>query len=98
MQENLEIISDQLQKEYLDERNKGFYNWSLADYTQFIKAIKRSDRLMTDIEGIASEISTKSYEQVKNYHEAFMRRFRETKEKELVLKKLQLQEFDTENQ
>lgn len=49
------------------------------------------------MEGIASEIPSKSVEQVQHYLQVFLTRFRETKEKDLVLRKFQHKDFDQKN-
>ena len=75
--------------------SQGFSDWSGKDYAQFIKAFKR--RPIEDVEGIASEIDTKSLEQVQHYLNVFLTRFRETNEKDLVIKKFQTKDFDQKN-
>lgn len=46
------------------------------------------------MEEFALEIETKSLEEVEEYYKVFMERFRETKEKEIVLRKQHLVEFN----
>ena len=60
-----------------------------------MKAFRR--RQIDDVEGIASEIETKSVEQVQHYLNVFLTRFRETKERDIVLKKFQQKDFDQKN-
>ena len=65
----------------------GFSHWTLADYKQFLKAFRK--RELNDLEGIASEIETKSTEEVATYLKTFGQRFHELKEKDEIIMKLQ---------
>lgn len=94
-QENFEVIPDELKEEYLTHRDQGFFEWTQNDYFRFLKAFRR--RPIDDVEGIASEIPSKSVEQVQHYLQVFLTRFRETKEKDLVLRKFQHKDFDQKN-
>lgn len=85
MQQNYETIPDELKEEYSQMISQGFTEWKQQDYVQFIKAFRR--RPIDDIEGIASEIDSKSVEQVQHYLNVFLTRFRETKERDIVIKK-----------
>jgi len=49
------------------------------------------------VEGIASEIDSKTVEQVQHYLNVFLTRFRETKERDIVLRKFQHRDFDQKN-
>lgn len=49
------------------------------------------------MEGIASEIDSKTVEQVQHYLNVFLTRFRETKERDIVLRKFQHRDFDQKN-
>ena len=95
LQENYETISDDLKEQYTEQMSEGFHDWSQRDYVQFIKAFRR--RAIDDVEGIASEIDTKTTEQVQHYLNVFLTRFRETKERDIVLKKFQQKDFDQKN-
>ena len=77
------------------EYDQGFSDWDQKDYFQFMKAFRR--RPIDDVEGIASEVTSKNVEQVKHYLNVFLSRFRETKERELVLKKFSQKDFDQKN-
>ena len=79
------MIPDELKEQYAEQICEGFHDWSQRDYVQFIKAFRR--RPIDDIEGIASEIDTKTTEQVQHYINVFLTRFRETKERDIVLRK-----------
>lgn len=48
----------------------GFTDWTLGDYKQFFKAFRK--RELSDIEGIASEIETKTPEEVSAYMRVFL--------------------------
>lgn len=61
----------------------------------FIKSFRR--RPLNDYEGMSSEIKTKTADEVKEYMEVFLKRFREIKERDLVLKKFQQKDFDQKN-
>ena len=52
---------------------------------------------MGDIEAIAREIPTKTIEEVQEYFNVFMMRFRELKEKDLVLQRIQKKDFEERN-
>ena len=79
------MIPDDVKEEYMTHCSQGFNEWSKTDYIQFLRAFRR--RPIDDVEGIASEISSKSIEQVQHYLNVFLTRFRETKERDIVLKK-----------
>jgi hypothetical protein len=63
----------------------GFADWTLKDYHEFLKAFRK--RSVDDVSGIASEVQSKSEEEVQHYLNVFLLRFRELKEKDLVIKK-----------
>jgi len=63
----------------------GYPDWELIEYKQFFKAFKRRD--IEDVEGIASEIPTKSIQEVASYLHTFLQRFRELKERDEVMMK-----------
>lgn len=60
LQDNFEIIPDQVKDEYNEQIEQGFSDWSQRDYVQFIKAFRR--RPIDDVDGIASEIDSKTAE------------------------------------
>jgi hypothetical protein len=93
--ENYEAVPDEIKEEYTTLLSQGFSDWSQRDYVQFIKAFRR--RPIEDVEGIASEIDSKTPEQVQHYMNVFLNRFRETKEKDIVIKKFQHKDFDQKN-
>jgi len=66
--------------------NTGFHNWTMKEYQKFIKAIRKYD--LKDIHAISSMIETKSPEEVQEYLNVFLLRFRELKEKDIVISKL----------
>ena len=73
----------------------GFYDWSLTDYKHFFKAFRKRD--LTDLDGIASEIESKSTEEVAEYLRVFVQRFDELKEREQIVMKLQQKDFEEQN-
>jgi hypothetical protein len=50
-----------------------------------------------DIEGIVLEVETKSYDEVAAYMEVFLQRFRELKERDLVIMKFEKKTFEQRN-
>jgi len=85
MIDNYDTVPDELKEEYHELTSQGFVEWSQKDYLQFIKAFRR--RPIDDVEGIAAEVETKSTEQVQHYMTVFLNRFRETKERDIVIRK-----------
>ena len=73
----------------------GFADWTLQDYKQFFKAFRK--RSLEDVEGIASEIESKTPDEVASYFHIFCQRFHEVKERDQVLLKLQKKDFETQN-
>ena len=55
-----------------------FPDWILKDYRQFINAYMKYE--LNNVEAIASEIETKTEQQVYEYLTVFNKRFRELKE------------------
>ena len=84
-----------MKQEYADQTSQGFSEWTQRDYLQFIKAFRR--RPIDDVEGIASEVDSKTTEQVQHYLNVFLTRFRETKERDIVIRKFQHKDFDQKN-
>lgn len=72
--------------------NSGFTDWTLADYQKFIKAFRKCD--LGDIEGISRMVETKTPEEVTIYLEVFLKRFRELKEREIVIMKFEKKTFE----
>ena len=61
-------------KDRLEEMlDTGFRNWSFTDFRQFFNAFLK--RELDDIEGIASEVASKSFEEVTEYMKVFVKRF-----------------------
>ena len=73
-------MPDDLKRQYYEMLATGFADWSLTDYKQFFKAFRK--RELNDIEGIASEVESKSTEEVATYLHIFEKRFMELKEKD----------------
>jgi SWI/SNF-related matrix-associated actin-dependent regulator of chromatin subfamily A member 5 len=73
----------------------GFLDWKVSEYQAFIKGLKKCN--FGDVAGIAREVETKSIEEVEEYLKVFMVRFKELKEKDIVLNKLYKQDFEQRN-
>ena len=76
----------------------GFTDWSPRDYAQFIHGFEQvSD--YEDAESISEYVDSysKSTEQVRKYLSVFLLRFRETNEKEMVLRKFHQKQIKKEN-
>ena len=73
----------------------GFPNWNKTEYARFIKAFRKLE--LGDIEGIALEVETKSFDEVSAYMEVFLQRFRELKERDLVIMKFEKKTFEQKN-
>lgn len=85
LQETYQDVPDELKEEFEDQLSQGFPEWTSREYHLFIKSFRR--RPLNDYEGMSSEIKTKTADEVKEYMEVFLKRFREIKERDLVLKK-----------
>lgn len=64
----------------------GFLNWSPLEYKQFIKGIKKFQ--FNEYEEIANQIGSKTPQEVNDYMNVFLQRFRELKEGEQVISRL----------
>ena len=89
------LITDDLKRQYHEMLATGFTEWSLTDYKQFFKAFRK--RELNDIDGIASEVDSKSTEEVAAYLGVFTQRFNELKEKDQIALKLMQKDFETQN-
>ena len=65
----------------------GFLDWTMKEYQAFIKGIRKHH--FSDVAAITREVETKTIEEVEEYLRIFMVRFKELKEKDIVLNKLQ---------
>ena len=76
----------------------GFTDWSARDYAQFIYAFEEESDF-EDAESISEYVDSysKSTEEVRKYLFVFLVRFRETNEKEMVLRKFHQKQIDKEN-
>ena len=70
----------------------GFSNWSPQEYQRFMKAIRKFD--LKDIQSIAEMVQTKTLEEVQEYMDVFILRFRELKERDVVIQKIQQSNLD----
>ena len=84
-----------MKEQYQRMLASGFVDWTLQDYKQFFKAFRK--RSLEDVEGIASEIESKTPDEVASYFHIFCQRFHEVKERDQVLLKLQKKDFETQN-
>lgn len=71
----------------------GFLDWTHHEYSKFIKAFRK--RELGDIDGISSDVETKSPEQVAIYLDVFLKRFRELKERDIVTMKFEMKTFES---
>lgn len=78
--ENYELVSEHLKEQYQKQLETGFLEWSYVDYKQFFKAFMSYE--IDDLEGIASEVDSKSVQEVAVYLRVFMQRYQELKEKD----------------
>lgn len=79
--------AESLTEEELEERdellNQGFKEWSKRDFAQFVKAAEKYGR--ADTSAIASDIGTKTEEEVSEYSKVFWNRLKELAEHERIL-------------
>lgn len=95
LQEEFQEVPEDLKLEFEDHLAQGFPEWTSREYHLFIKSFRR--RPLNDYEGISSEVKTKTADEVKEYMEVFLKRFREIKERDLVIKKFSQKDFDQKN-
>ena len=95
MIDNFEVVPEDMKDRYHAMLATGFAEWTLPDYKQFFRAFRKRD--INDLEGIASEIESKSTEEVAAYLRVFGQRFHELKEKDQIILKLQQKDFETQN-
>lgn len=86
------MVPENMKEKLQHHLNSGFIDWTLADYQRFIKAFRKCD--LGDIEGISRMIETKTPEEVTIYLEVFLKRFRELKEREIVIMKFEKKTFE----
>jgi hypothetical protein len=67
----------------------------VKEYQAFIKGIKKHH--FTDVQAIATEVETKTAVEVEEYLRVFLVRFKELKEKDIVLNKMQKQDIEKRN-
>jgi hypothetical protein len=89
------MIEDDLKNRFNQMLNTGFPQWTLREYQTFIKIIKKKG--FEDVGVIAAEIVNKTEAEVAEYMQEFLLRFRELKEKDIILKKVQDNDFDKRN-
>eukprot|EP00347_Sterkiella_histriomuscorum_P020084 403339166 len=81
-----ELVTDEELNSLKELLSTGFHNWTIKEYQKFVKAIRKFD--MLDIKSIAEYIETKTEEEVQEYMNVFLLRFKELKEKDVVLSKI----------
>ncbi len=91
-QEAFKPVSDEDKQRFRDLASTGFFDWSYKEYLAFIKGIRKHH--VTDVEAIAKIVETKTPEEVEEYLRVFLVRFRELKEKDIVLNKLKQQDVE----
>jgi len=64
------VVPNEMKARYEAMLQTGFSEWSLADYKQFFKAFRK--REITDFDGIAAEVESKSTEEVARYLRVFL--------------------------
>lgn len=94
-QDNYKIVSEEDKERFRELAATGFFDWTLKEYQAFIKGIRKHH--FADIESIAREVETKTSEEVEEYLKVFMVRYRELREKDVVMAKLQKQDFEDRN-
>ncbi|PAV80506.1 hypothetical protein WR25_02935 [Diploscapter pachys] len=82
-----EQLTEEEQQEKAELLTQGQNEWSKRDFTQFIRAIEKYGR--TELENIAKEVDSKSFEEVKAYSEKFWDRFDELQDSEKILNQIE---------
>ena len=95
MEEANEEIPNEVFEEYERLRATGFFNWISAEYHRFVKAFRRY--AVDDFDSIAAEVQTKTADDIQAYMAVFLARYRETKERDLVVRKFAAKDFDQRN-
>ncbi|KAF0982857.1 hypothetical protein FDP41_010836 [Naegleria fowleri] len=95
--EGLTPEEKQERKKLLQE---GFNTWSKKDFQNYIRGCEKYGR--NDIENIAKEVEGKSVAQVKKYSKVFWKRYKEIKDYDKIIKRIekgesQLQKIDNNN-
>ena len=85
-QNNYKKITDDEQELLEQYVSTGFANWTKSEYHKFLKGFRKYG--LSDVQRITEMVETKTTEEVQEYMNVFMVRFRELKEKEEILKKL----------
>ena len=70
----------------------GFSKWTKSEYHKFLKGFRKYG--LSDVRRITKMVETKTTEEVQDYMNVFTVRFRELKEKEEILKKLNQMSLD----
>ena len=92
MIDNFEVVPEELKETLMAHYATGFTEWQFSDYSRFIKSFK--SRELGDIEAISADMGTKTVAEVSQYMDVFLRRFRELKEREVVVMKFERKSFE----
>lgn len=95
-------MPDDLTKEYEALKATGFSDWRKVDHTSFLKAFRRyaefknGEWQVSNFEWFAQTVE-KSIEDCQTYFVVFAARYRELKEKDMVVRKAVSEDFDARN-
>ena len=88
-------MPEKLKAELRKQLETGFQDWNQEEYYRFIRGLRKCE--IGDFEGIAVEVQTKTPEEVSNYLTVFLQRFRELRERDIVIAKFEQKTFDQKN-
>jgi len=88
-------VSEEDKERFRELASTGFLDWSKTEYQAFIKGVRKCN--LGDVASIAKEVETKTLDEVEEYLRVFMVRYKELKEKDIVLSKLHKQDFEQRN-
>lgn len=88
-------VSEEDKERFRELASTGFLDWSKTEYQAFIKGVRKCN--LGDVASIAKEVETKTIDEVDEYLRVFMVRYKELKEKDIVLSKLHKQDFEQRN-
>lgn len=92
MIEAFEMVPEDLKQRLNSHYVTGFCDWTSGEYQKFIRSFKKRD--LGDIDGMAEDIESKTPEQVAAYMDVFLKRFRELKERDIVIMKFEKKTFE----
>lgn len=94
--EDLKDVPDELQNEAEEKQKEGFLNWTKAEFDRFLRAFMKRDP--DDIYRFASDVRTKTPEEVQEYMQVFLNRYRELAVRSQVFQRLRELEFQKQNE